>query len=206
MSWCARCRFGPRSGFTHPIINTQTSTCHHQDTQTSSHHGYHTDITTLSHKHQHNITATQPSINTQTSTQDHYHTNVNTTSLSRNHVPHASTLSISTNFSLFRIVKPNMWSFSWVIRSSGPFFGLFSWLNFNCMAIGFFTFFILFDHTSPHPAWRAELRRGLLEFRQLVLRQHAWKAAQSQGHGASTCERLESSLRPLHKWLRSTHN
>ena len=95
---------------------------------------------------------------------------------------------------------------SWVIRS---FFLSFiidlSWLNFNCMAIGFFTFFTLLDHTSPHPAWRAELRRSLLELRQLVLRQHAWKATQSQGHGASTCERLESSLRPLHKWLRSTH-
>ena len=58
--------------------------------------------------------------------------------------------------------------------------------------------------TCFHPAWRAELRRGLLEFRQLVLRQHAWKAAQSQGHGARWCEhvRVESSLRPLHKWLR----
>ena len=58
--------------------------------------------------------------------------------------------------------------------------------------------------TCFHRAWRAELRRGLLEFRQLVLRQHAWKAAQSQGHGARWCEhvRVESSLRPLHKWLR----
>ena len=37
---------------------------------------------------------------------------------------------------------------------------------------------------SPHPTWRAELRRCLLEFRQLVSRQHAWKAAQSQGHCA----------------------
>ena len=175
-------------------------TPYHQHTDVDMPSSRHTDVITpwLSHRHHHTVT--------QTSTHHYYHTDINTTSLSRNHVPHASTLSISTNFSLFRIVKPNMWSFSWVIRSSGPFFGLFSWLNFNCMAIGFFTFFILFDHTSPHPAWRAELRRGLLEFRQLVLRQHAWKAAQSQGHGASTCERLESSLRPLHKWLRSTHN
>ena len=58
--------------------------------------------------------------------------------------------------------------------------------------------------TCFHRAWRAELSRGLLEFRQLVLRQHAWKAAQSQGHGARWCEhvQVESSLRPLHKWLR----
>ena len=150
MSWCARCRFGPRSGFTHPIINTQTSTCHHQDTQTSSHHGYHTDITTLSHKHQHNITATQPSINTQTSTQDHYHTNVNTTSLSRNHVPHASTLSISTVFSLFRIVKPNMWGYhglSWVIRS---FFLSFSMAESEFQVHGHWVFHIFHMTTRHH--------------------------------------------------------
>ena len=85
---------------------------------------------------------------------------------------------------------------TWVIQS---FFSLFSGLNFNCMAIDAIECFTCF-----HPAWRAELRRGLLEFRQLVLRQHAWKAAQSQGHGARWCEhvRVESSLRPLHKWLR----
>ena len=85
---------------------------------------------------------------------------------------------------------------TWVIQS---FFGLFSGLNFNCMAIDALECFTCF-----HRAWRAELRRGLLEFRQLVLRQHAWKAAQSQGHGARWCEhvRVESSLRPLHKWLR----
>ena len=108
---------------THHAI-TNTSTRYHQHTHTpSTHHDYHTDIntpslshthinaTSLPHSHRHTI------INTQTSTRDRSHTNINTTSLSRNHVPHASTLSISTVFSLFRIVKPNMWSFSWVIRS-----------------------------------------------------------------------------------------
>ena len=174
-------------------------TPYHQHTDVDMPSSRHTDVITpsLSHRHQHTITVTQ------TSTRDRSHTNINTTSLSRNHVPHASTLSISTNFSLFRIVKLNMWCYHGL---SGPFFVFFPWLNFNCMAIGFFTFFTLFDHTSPHPAWCAELRRSLLEFRQLVLWQHAWKAAQSQGHGASTCERLESSLRPLHKWLGRTHN
>ena len=83
-----------------------------------------------------------------------------------------------------------------------PLFSRFSGLNFNCLAIDAIDAIECF--TCFHPAWRAELRRGLLEFRQLVLRQHAWKAAQSQGHGARWCEhvRVESSLRPLHKWLR----
>ena len=98
----------------HAIINTHRPSTHHDYhtnihtitiTQTSTQHHCHTDIDTQSstHRHQHAIALTQ------TSTQ--------LTSLSRNHVPHASTLSISTVFSLFRIVKPNMWSFSWVIRS-----------------------------------------------------------------------------------------
>ena len=83
-----------------------------------------------------------------------------------------------------------------------PLFSRFSGLNFNCLAIDAVDAIECF--TCFHPAWRAELRCGLLEFRQLVLRQHAWKAAQSQGHGARWCEhvRVESSLRPLHKWLR----
>ena len=88
-------------------------TPYHQHTDVDMPSSRHTDVITpsLSHRHQHTITVTQ------TSTRDRSHTNINTTSLSRNHVPHASTLSISTVFSLFRIVKPNMWSFSWVIRS-----------------------------------------------------------------------------------------
>ena len=111
--------------------------CHHQDTQTSSHHGYHTDITTLSlsHRHQHNITATQ------TSTHNHQHTDINTQSLSHKRQHNfpvtqscpARFYTISTVFSLLRIafVKLNMWGYHGL---SGPFFGLFSWLNFNCMA------------------------------------------------------------------------
>ena len=79
LSRCARCRFGPRSGCTHPITNTQTSTCHHHHTQMSSPHGNHTDIATpsLSHRHQHTIINSH----THTSTHHDYHRDVNTTSL-----------------------------------------------------------------------------------------------------------------------------
>ena len=92
-------------------------TCHHQDTQTSSHHGYHTDITTpsLSHKHQHDITATQPS------THNHQHTDINARSLSHKRQHNfpvtqscpARFYTMSTVFSLLRIVfvKPNMWGY-----------------------------------------------------------------------------------------------
>ena len=155
-----RCRFGPRSGFTHPIINTS---CYHRHVNTlssthtpSTHHDYHTDIntpslshthinaTSLPHSHRHTI------INTQTSTRDRSHTNINTTSLSRNHVPHASTLSISTVFSLFRIVKPNMWGYhglSWVIRS---FFLSFSMAESEFQLHGHWVFHIFHMTTRHH--------------------------------------------------------
>ena len=148
MSWCPRCRFGPRSGFTHPIINTP---CYHRHVNTlSSTHTDHqhtmtitqTSTPSLSHRHQHNITATQ------TSTHNHQHTDINTQSLSHKRQHNfpvtqscpARFYIISTVFSLLRIdfVKLNMWCYHGL---SGPFFVFFPWLNFNCMAIGFFTFF-----------------------------------------------------------------
>ena len=135
-----RCRFGPRSGSTHPIINTQTSTCHHQDSQTSSHHGDHMTITqTSTHHHchtdhQHDITATQPS------THNHQHTDIKTQSLSHKRQHNfpvtqscpARFYTISTVFSLLRIafVKLNMWGYHGL---SGPFSYPFSSF-FNCMA------------------------------------------------------------------------
>ena len=119
-------------------------TPYHQHTDVDMPSSRHTDVITpwLSHRHHHTVT--------QTSTHHYYHTDINTTSLSRNHVPHASTLSISTVFSLFRIVKPNMWGYhglSWVIRS---FFLSFSMAESEFQLHGHWVFHIFHMTTRHH--------------------------------------------------------